>query len=124
MDPSLQSMVDGLLNNQSLNELVDGPDDKFKKFLDNMFQPSKFFPLEDPQKKSSGILLAVLKVLAREKNQQSKISIIDETADKARPQIAVAAGGKRLKKTTKKSSKNIHKTHKRTKHHSRQALNS
>ena len=33
-------------------------------------------------------------------------------------------GGKRLKKTTKKPSKNIRKTRKRTKHHSRQALNS
>ena len=49
-------------------------------------------------------------------------SITDKLQTLSEPQPL--EGGKRLKKTTKKPSKNIRKTRKRTKHHSRQALSS
>jgi hypothetical protein len=115
MDPSLQSMIDGLLANEALNKLVSGPDEKFQEFLDDMFQPGKFFPLEDAQKRSSGILLAVLKTLAQESGQEKKMTIVDDIVQKTRPQMAVAAGRKHAKRTTKKPSSSIRKTRKRTK---------
>jgi len=115
MDPSLQSMIDGLLADKTLNDLVSGSDDDFRAFLEDMYQPGKFFPLDNSQKRRGGIVLAVLKTLARESGQEKKMTIVDGIVQKTRPQMAVAAGRKHAKKTTKKPSSSIRKTRKRTK---------